>query len=107
MMLQRKLKQKGFTVLGNASTKDKAISMYRDLKPDLILMDIHLANSSSGIEAAIEIKRENPNLPIIYITAYDDEGTKTKALSTEPIAFLTKPLSIEHLIALVGEQYSR
>jgi len=58
--------------------------------PDIILMDIMLKGDINGIEASTRIK-ESYNIPVIFLTAYADENTLSKAKVTEPYAYIIKP----------------
>ena len=52
-------------------------------------MDINLRGKMDGIEAAKRI-RERFGIPVIYLTAYDDEETRQRAGATDPVAYLVK-----------------
>lgn len=69
-------------------------------KPDAVLMDINLSSYIDGIDTAQRIKVLNP-VPLIFITAYNTEETKRRAMSTGPVDFLTKPVSREQLEKLL------
>ncbi|OFY86539.1 MAG: hypothetical protein A3F72_08650 [Bacteroidetes bacterium RIFCSPLOWO2_12_FULL_35_15] len=88
--IQHSLKKLGYTVVGICSTGEDAIKSVEELKPDLVLMDIMLKGDMSGIEAAGQI-REKYNVPIIYLTAYADESTLSKAKVSEPYGYIIKP----------------
>ncbi len=59
-------------------------------KPDIILLDINLKGSLDGIETAKLILLEH-KIPIIYLTANNDEATFNRAKTTKPAAFISKP----------------
>ena len=88
--IQYSLKKLGYEVVGSASTGAKAVELALDLKPNVILMDIMLKGDMSGIEASAKIK-EALNIPVIFLTAYEDEKTLEKAKVTEPYAYIIKP----------------
>ncbi len=88
--IQHSLKKLGYNVVGAASTGEKAIEMAANLKPDVILMDIMLKGKLTGIDAAEEIKAKY-NTPVIYLTAYADEATLSRAKVTEPYGYIIKP----------------
>jgi DNA-binding LytR/AlgR family response regulator len=88
--IQHSLKKLGYNVLGASSTGEKAIELALELKPDLVLMDIMLKGKLTGIDAAEKIK-ETLNIPVIFLTAYADEGTLAKAKVTEPYGYIIKP----------------
>ena len=88
--IQHSLKKLGYTVVGMCSTGEDAIQTAEETKPDLVLMDIMLKGEMSGIEAAGQI-REKFNIPIIYLTAYADESTLSKAKVSEPYGYIIKP----------------
>lgn len=88
--IQHSLKKLGYNVVGASSTGEKAVELAMEMKPDIILMDIMLKGEMNGIETAEQI-REELSIPVIYLTAYADESTLTKAKITEPYGYIIKP----------------
>lgn len=84
------LQNLGYNVTGHAATGDEIFRQIDAIKPDLILMDIMLEGSMSGIEAA-RIITEKYTLPVIYLTALADEETLRKAKTTNPSGYIIKP----------------
>jgi PAS domain S-box-containing protein len=90
LSLQSILTKMGYGVVGIAITGMEAIKMARDLKPDVILMDIHLKGEMDGIQTTEKIN-EFSDLPVIFLTAYADDETVKRALTTKSHSFLVKP----------------
>jgi two-component system, LytTR family, response regulator LytT len=88
--IQNSLIKLGYNVLGIANNGKDAIDKILELKPDLILMDIMIKGDLTGIDVSEKI-REKENIPIIFLTAYADEGTLAKAKITEPYGYILKP----------------
>lgn len=88
--IQQSLKKLGYNIVAATATGEEALKFADDKKPDLVLMDIMLKGDMSGIEAADYIK-EKHGIPVIYLTAYADESTLTKAKVTEPYGYIIKP----------------
>jgi len=88
--LQHSLRKLGYNVVGVASNGEKAIELAGLKKPNIILMDIMLKGDMNGIEAAEKIK-ELYSVPIVFLTAYSDESTLSKAKITEPYGYILKP----------------
>jgi DNA-binding LytR/AlgR family response regulator len=88
--IQMSLKKLGYNVVGICSSGEDAIKAAEEKKPDLVLMDIMLKGEMSGIEAA-DVIRSKMNLPVIFLTAYADESTLSKAKVTEPYGYIIKP----------------
>ncbi|MEW6469238.1 MAG: response regulator [Bacteroidota bacterium] len=88
--IQHSLKKLGYNVIGICSTGEDAIATVEEKRPDLILMDIMLKGEMSGIDAADQI-RARFNIPVIFLTAYADESTLSKAKVTEPYGYIIKP----------------
>ncbi|MBI2257939.1 MAG: response regulator [Flavobacteriia bacterium] len=88
--IQHSLKKLGYNVVGAAATGEKALELVRSEGPDIVLMDIMLKGSMNGIEVSEVIKKEF-NLPVIFLTAYADESTLSKAKVTEPYGYIIKP----------------
>lgn len=88
--IQNSLINLGYSVIGAAASGEKAIELALQLNPDVILMDIMLKGTINGIEAAEKIKEEI-QVPIIFLTAYADNSTLSKAKITEPYGYILKP----------------
>jgi chemotaxis response regulator CheB len=88
--LQRSLTQMAYDVIDWVPTGEAAIELAERERPDLVLMDIHLAGALSGIEAARCIW-EKLQIPIVYCTAHSDLGTLTAVQTTESYGYVVKP----------------
>lgn len=88
--IQNTLKKLGYEIAGSATNYEKAIELANSENPDLILMDIMLKGDKSGVEAA-ETINETLNIPIIFLTAYADESTLSRAKTTLPFGYILKP----------------
>jgi PAS domain S-box-containing protein len=103
-MIQHFLRKSDYSIAGTAPTGEQAVAMAGELKPDLALMDVELAGEMDGIEAAGLIW-ERFHIPVVYLTANDDEDTVARAGETGAYGYLHKPvqereLSTTLLIAL-------
>jgi DNA-binding NarL/FixJ family response regulator len=97
------LQRMGCEVVATASTGQQAVDYAVKKKPDVVLMDIMLQGSMTGIEAARQIRDTAPDLAIIYCTAYTDPGTRSQAAQTNPKAFMGKPLNYAELKNLIDD----
>lgn len=88
--IQHSLKKLGYNVVGASSTGEKAVELAGETNPDIVLMDIMLKGEMNGIQAAEQI-RVNFSIPVIFLTAYADESTLSKAKITEPYGYILKP----------------
>ncbi len=79
---------------------EKALSIFRDRKPDLILLDWMLPGTS-GIELARRLKRDEltGDIPIIMLTAKGEEDNKIQGLEVGADDYITKPFSPRELVA--------
>jgi two-component system cell cycle response regulator DivK len=101
-MLSRRLTRRGFRVV-TALDGETAVKLSRELKPDLILMDMGLPGMN-GWEAtrAIKQNRETQAIPIVALTAHALNADRERALSAGCDAFETKPVDLEHLLRAIG-----
>ncbi|NMH58746.1 EAL domain-containing protein [Alteromonas ponticola] len=88
--LARELAKLGAEVVGLARSEEQAIAMTHAESPELILMDIHLADGSDGIKAAEKINSQFA-IPIVFTTSYSDDDTVTRALKASPYGYIVKP----------------
>ena len=91
----------GHDVIGIAKDYKSAMELVHENTPSLVFMDINLKNSEKdGIDTAKDIQQYK-NIPIIYLTAFCDEVTLTRAIATNPVSYLLKPYKLEDLKSTV------
>ena len=100
MRLQQRLTSLGFDIVGVAYSGEEAVETARDLKPDLILMDIMIPGRLDGIEAAKAIKVEL-NIPVIFLTAFSEDKVIERAREAQPYGYILKPFQDREIKATV------
>jgi len=80
----------------------EAITLTRNLKPDLILMDIQLPEIS-GLDVTKKIKadEEIKHIPVVAVTAFAMKDDEEKILRAGCEAYISKPISIDHFLSTV------
>ncbi len=98
-LLAYNLERAGFAV-EQAFDGDQALTLVAERSPDLILLDWMLPHRS-GLELCRQLRRrrETANLPIIMLTARAEEQDRLRGLDTGADDYITKPFSIDELIA--------
>ncbi len=89
-----------FEVAGTASNGREIVELCKEMKPDLVVMDMQMP-LLSGPEAIRQIKSEDPSIRILALTAFDDMDTITRALEAGCEGFLLKVISPEKLKAVL------
>lgn len=84
------LKDVGYSVVGIASSGVEAVRLAARNQPDLVLMDIKLQGRMDGIEASRSIQACF-DIPVVYLTAYADHETVSRARKTLSFGFISKP----------------
>jgi len=85
-------REANFTVVGEAGDGEEAVRMARELKPDVIVMDISLPKIN-GIEATKQIKAFQPSVIVLGLTAYDYEQYIFPLLDAGAAGYLLKDIS--------------
>lgn len=96
LMIEKMIINLGHTVIDKVTTGEAAIEIAEKSSPDIILMDIRLQGELDGIEAMEKI-REHSEVPVIFITGNSDESYRKRVEKTDPLDFLTKPISLKDL----------
>jgi len=88
----------GYNVVDYVTSVEQAQKVLNLQNINLILMDINLNDAMDGVDL---YKSFNTKAKVIYITAYVDEKTISKAIDTDPLGYLTKPHNENELQALL------
>ncbi|GIW11059.1 MAG: Fis family transcriptional regulator [Dehalococcoidia bacterium] len=99
LSLRQQLEGMGHQVVGEATTGDEAVRLARELKPDLMIMDIRMPGMD-GIDAAKAITAERP-IPIVLVTAYSEKSLAERAAGAGIFAYLMKPVSEADLLPAI------
>ncbi len=99
------LEDDGYEV-ATAASGEVAIEMCREHRYHVILMDVRMPGID-GVEAFRRIRRHQPDVRVIIMTAYSTEELEQQALAEGAIAYLPKPLEISQVTELIGEAPER
>ena len=99
-MLGNILKQAGFQVVGEAENGNQAVDRYRELKPDLVTMDIVMPEKG-GIDAVRDIVKEDPTARILMCSAMGQQGLVVEAIQAGAKDFVVKPFQPSRVLEAV------
>ena len=99
---KRYLKNNGYDIIGETNSEDEGVKIFRESKPALVVLDLHLAQGT-GIDAARRMKEINPEARVVVVTSYDEELSEHPDLKAWFAVVLTKPFTEEEFVkALQG-----
>jgi AmiR/NasT family two-component response regulator len=99
------LRRAGMDVVAEAHDGEEAISLARELQPDLAIMDVKMPKLD-GIEAARRIINERP-IPIVMLTAYGQEELVARAAEAGVFGYLVKPFRESDLLPAIHTARAR
>jgi signal transduction histidine kinase len=88
--MKYRLEAFGYTVCAVLASGEVAVAEVAVLKPDLVLMDIHLKGSIDGVESA-RLIRNKSRIPIVFVTAFTDDATLERVKASEAYGYIVKP----------------
>ncbi|MFI7707562.1 response regulator [Nonomuraea sp. NPDC049480] len=94
------LTTRGIDVVGEAADGVQAVAAARELRPDVVLMDIRMP-TMDGLQAARHVLEELPDCRVIMLTTFDLDRYVYAALALGASGFLLKDVTPEHLAAAV------
>jgi len=103
--LRDTLESEGYDVVVNEEGT-QVLEMVKEHKPDLMILDIMLPGKS-GYDILEEIRKDKITLPVIMLTAKDQEPDKVKGLSLGADDYLTKPFGVKELLARIKARLRR
>ena len=92
----------GMEVVGEAKDGFEAVEMAISLRPDVILLDLHMPRKD-GIEAIEEIKAENPEARILVLTSFTEDEKIYAAIKAGAMGYLLKDSSPQEILSAIGK----
>ncbi len=105
MMVRDILTKNGFEVCGEANNGLEAIVKYKELKPDLVTMDITMPEMD-GIAALKEIKKFDPQAKVIMCSAMGQQGMVIDAIQAGAKDFIVKPFQPDRVVEAIKKTLS-
>ncbi len=99
----------GLQVIGQADSGEDAIRKARELKPDVVLMDVKMPGIG-GLEATRKLLRSFPDLKVIAVTICEEDPFPTRLLQAGAAGYLTKGAALEEMVQAIrmvfgGQRY--
>lgn len=99
-VLRQVLENLGYEVAGEAASGREAVDMYKELRPDLVTMDMVMPDVG-GVEAVEQIIKIDPKARIVMCSAMGQELLVQKAMTAGAIGYVVKPFKPEDIEAAV------
>jgi len=102
MMIKDILVKNGFEVVGEAADGFQAVEKYRELKPDLVTLDITMPEKD-GIAALKEIREFDPDAKVIMCSAMGQQSMVIDAIQAGAKDFIVKPFQADRVIEAINK----
>lgn len=96
------LEEAGYTIVDEATNGEEGCLKYRELKPDLVTMDITMP-VMDGLEALQVMKKDDENAKIVMITALGQKDKMIQAIKNGAAEFITKPFEDEEVVKAINK----
>jgi DNA-binding NarL/FixJ family response regulator len=93
---------KDFAIVGEAGSGEEAIQIARKLKPQVMLMDLHLPGLS-GLEATERIVKADPKVRVIIVSMHDEDPFPRRLLEVGASGYVTKTCPAEELVGAIRQ----
>ncbi|MCI0183599.1 response regulator [Sulfoacidibacillus ferrooxidans] len=100
MMIREILTKNGYTVVGEAGDGQQAVDKFRELRPDLVTMDITMPEKD-GIQAVKEIRALDPTARVIMCSAMGQQGMVVEAIQAGAKDFIVKPFQADRVLEAI------
>jgi len=102
MLLKDIITKAGYEVVGEAGNGAEAVQKYKELKPDVVTMDITMPQMD-GIQAIKEIKKIDPDAKIIVCSAMGQQAMVVEAIQAGAKDFIVKPFQRSRVVEALAK----
>jgi two-component system invasion response regulator UvrY len=99
----------GLQVVGEADSGESALKLVREIKPDVVLMDVKMPGIG-GLEATRKLLRSHPDIKVVAVTVCEEDPFPTRLLQAGAAGYLTKGAGLDEMVqairlAFAGQRY--
>ncbi|AGZ35877.1 two-component system response regulator UvrY [Pseudomonas sp. SWI6] len=99
----------GLQVVGEADSGESALKQVRELKPDVVLMDVKMPGIG-GLEATRKLLRSHPDIKVVAVTVCEEDPFPTRLMQAGAAGYLTKGAGLDEMVqairlAFAGQRY--
>lgn len=99
----------GLQVVGEGDSGESALKLARELKPDVVLMDVKMPGIG-GLEATRKLLRSHPDIKVVAVTVCEEDPFPTRLLQAGAAGYLTKGAGLDEMVqairlAFAGQRY--
>jgi len=87
-------------LIGEATTGTEAVSLAAELRPDLVMMDVQMPETD-GVEATRRISHESPEINILVVTMFEDDGTVFQAMRAGARGYVLKGANYAEMLRAI------
>ena len=101
-LIRNVVRAEGYEVVGEANNGEDALELYRQHRPDLLLIDINLPLKTGDVVLA-EVMREFPDAKVVVLTMVADANTVKRCLALGAASYILKSTKIDEIRRLIHE----
>ena len=101
LSLKTMLEKNGYKVVGEAENGIVAVEKYKELRPDIVTMDITMPEVD-GVEALVQIRAIDGNAKVVMVSAMGQEVMIRKAIIAGAKNFIVKPFTVESVLKVLS-----
>lgn len=95
----------GLQVVGEAETGEEALKKVRELKPDVVLMDVKMPGIG-GLEATRKLQHSHPDTKVVAVTVCEDDPFPTRLMQAGAAGYLTKGAALEEMVQAIRQVFA-
>lgn len=94
----------GLEVIGQADSGEEALRLVRELRPDVVLMDVKMPGIG-GLEATRKLIRSYPDLKVVAVTVCEEDPFPTRLLQAGAAGYMTKGAALEEMVQAIRQVF--
>lgn len=95
----------GLQVVGQAESGEDALRLARELKPDVVLMDVKMPGIG-GLEATRKLMRSQPDVRVLAVTVCEEDPFPTRLMQAGASGYLTKGAALEEMVQAIRQVFA-